>query len=306
MSHIAVVLFAHRRPQHLQRVLDSLAASGGSSDLPLRIYCDGPRSEAEQADCEAVRAVAQGARGFGALRVLARPRNLGLARSVVTGLDETFAEHSRVMVLEDDLCVHPGFLDYLRAALDRYSTVPRVGAIHAYTPDLPGLSAPYFLRGGDCWGWATWRDRWALYRSDTRALLAELHQRGLAGRFDSTGGSGMYLRLLKAHRGRWDSWAIRWHASLFLADRLCLHPGRSLVTNIGLDGSGTHGHQGATAAAPSPPPGTWDGHLPEGPPAEDERARKLLARHDRAGLAGLANAGQSWLQRQLHRRAFRP
>jgi hypothetical protein len=33
---------------------------------------------------------------------------------------------------------------------------------------------------------------------------------------------------------------VRWHASAFLADKLTLYPGRSLVHNIGNDNSGTH------------------------------------------------------------------
>ena len=37
-----------------------------------------------------------------------------------------------------------------------------------------------------------------------------------------------------------DSWAVRWYASAFLADKLTLYPGRTLVHNIGNDGSGTH------------------------------------------------------------------
>ncbi len=40
--------------------------------------------------------------------------------------------------------------------------------------------------------------------------------------------------------GRNDSWAIRWHASCYLAGMLTLYPGRSLVHNLGNDGSGTH------------------------------------------------------------------
>jgi hypothetical protein len=35
-----------------------------------------------------------------------------------------------------------------------------------------------------------------------------------------------------------NSWAICWHASNFLANKLTLYPGKSLVRNIGLDGSG--------------------------------------------------------------------
>ncbi|HHT34764.1 MAG TPA: glycosyltransferase family 2 protein, partial [Bacteroidales bacterium] len=37
-----------------------------------------------------------------------------------------------------------------------------------------------------------------------------------------------------------DSWAIRWNATLFLNDILSLNAGKSLVQNIGFDGSGRH------------------------------------------------------------------
>jgi hypothetical protein len=40
--------------------------------------------------------------------------------------------------------------------------------------------------------------------------------------------------------GKNDSWAIRWHASAYLAGLLTLYPGRSHVLNTGADGSGTH------------------------------------------------------------------
>jgi hypothetical protein len=41
-------------------------------------------------------------------------------------------------------------------------------------------------------------------------------------------------------KGKIDSWAIRWHASAFIENKLTLYPYRSLVANIGLDGTGTH------------------------------------------------------------------
>jgi hypothetical protein len=40
--------------------------------------------------------------------------------------------------------------------------------------------------------------------------------------------------------GKNGSWAIRWRASAFLQDKLSLYPNRSLVKNIGHDGSGVH------------------------------------------------------------------
>jgi len=71
-------------------------------------------------------------------------------------------------------------------------------------------------------------------------LLAELKARGLAHQFDQDG-SVPYMRMLEDQiGGRNDSWAIRWRASVFLKDLLSVYPGRSLVNNIGFDGSGTH------------------------------------------------------------------
>ena len=40
--------------------------------------------------------------------------------------------------------------------------------------------------------------------------------------------------------GRNNSWAIRWNATLFLDGRLSVCAGRSLVENMGFDGSGTN------------------------------------------------------------------
>jgi hypothetical protein len=46
--------------------------------------------------------------------------------------------------------------------------------------------------------------------------------------------------LLNQSKGRVNSWAIRWHASQFLKNRLSLFPEVSLVQNLGADGSGTN------------------------------------------------------------------
>ena len=55
------------------------------------------------------------------------------------------------------------------------------------------------------------------------------------------GGAYPFTRMLSNQiKGKNNSWAVRWHASCFLANMLTLYPGKSLVNNIGVDGSGTH------------------------------------------------------------------
>jgi len=98
----------------------------------------------------------------------------------------------------------------------------------------------FFLRGADCWGWATWRRGWEIFNADGQFLLDELKQRDLLKAFDFNGAYSYSSMLEGQIKGLNNSWAVRWHASAFLADKLTLYPGRSLVHNIGNDNTGTH------------------------------------------------------------------
>ena len=72
------------------------------------------------------------------------------------------------------------------------------------------------------------------------SLLNKLNTHNLIREFDLGGLVGNTQMLKDQIAGKNDSWAIRWHASCFLNNMLTLHPGKSLVKNIGLDGSGEH------------------------------------------------------------------
>ncbi len=117
---------------------------------------------------------------------------------------------------------------------------PKVASIHAYQPPIKGpVPETFFLPGADCWGWATWSRAWH-GAADGAKLLESLRRHPQRGRFDYIG-TYPNTKMLKDYiGGRNNSWAIRWHASTFTAGMFTLHPGKTLVRNIGLDGSGTH------------------------------------------------------------------
>ena len=58
--------------------------------------------------------------------------------------------------------------------------------------------------------------------------------------FDIQGTFGYTKMLENQLNGEIDSWAVRWYASVFLNNGMCLHPARSLTNNIGHDGTGVH------------------------------------------------------------------
>jgi hypothetical protein len=190
---------------------------------------------------EAVRNYLQTITGFRSVIINARSRNYGLANSIVPGVTEVLSDYERIIVLEDDMVTSPHFLSYMNEALDRFADDDRVISVHGYVyPVLQVLPEAFFLRGADCWGWATWRRGWALFNPDGHALLDELKRRDLLKAFDFNGAYGYSQMLESQIKGTNDSWAIRWYASAFLTDKLTLYPSRSLVHNIGNDSSGTH------------------------------------------------------------------
>lgn len=236
-----IVLFVFSRPEHTRQTLESLAQNFLASDSDLIIYADAARNETELGQVKAVRAMAHEAHGFHSVTVIERETNYGLARNIIEGVTEVCSRYGRLIVLEDDMVTSPYFLTYMNNALNQFADDERVASIHGYVyPVKEILPEAFFIRGADCWGWATWSRAWRLFNPDGRYLLQELKHQKLTRKFDYDGAYPFTQMLAEQIKGSNNSWAIRWYASAFLADKLTLYPGRSLVRNIGHDSSGTH------------------------------------------------------------------
>ena len=236
-----VALFVYNRLEHARQTVEALSRNELASVTDLIVFSDAPRSGAEQPAVQAVRDFVKTVGGFRSVELIERTANLGLAQSIISGVTTVCGEYGRVIVMEDDLVTSAGFLGFMNDALQTYEADERVGSIHGYWyPVVAELPPTFLLRGASCWGWATWSRAWRLFEPDGSKLLGELKRQNLTSAFDLDGAIG-YTRMLQMQiRGRIDSWAIRWHASMFLANRLQLSPSVSLVRNIGFDGTGTH------------------------------------------------------------------
>lgn len=236
-----VLLFVYNRPDHVKRTVEALQHNTLAAQSNLYVYSDGARDESQQAAVNEVRQFARTITGFKSVTIIERPKNWGLARSIIDGVSIRVNEAGKVIVLEDDLITAPYFLQFMNDALDLYENEPRVGHIQGcdFTQD-PSLPDTFLIKWTGSWGWGTWKRAWKYFNSDGRALLDELERRNLTYTFDFNGKYG-YTRMLRRQiEGKNNSWAIRWNASLFLNDMLSLNVGKSLVQNEGFDGSGTN------------------------------------------------------------------
>jgi hypothetical protein len=239
-----IVLFVYNRPGHTLRTLQSLAKNKEAKESTLFIFCDGAKKNASEDQVQKIREVRNVIRTekwCKEVTIVESDVNKGLANSIVEGVTKVVNSFGKIIVLEDDILVSDFFLKYMNEALDLYFSENEVISIHGYLyPVKEKLPETFFLKGADCWGWATWKRRWDLFEEDGKKLLEEIKTRNLEYEFDFNG-SYPYMKMLKKQvDGKNDSWAIRWYASAFLKNKLTLYPGKSLVENTGNEGSGTH------------------------------------------------------------------
>ncbi len=236
-----IALFVYNRPWHARQTVEALQRNSLAGQSDLFIFSDAPKRPDAAEAVRQVRDYIRTISGFKSLQIIERPHNFGLAKSIIEGATCLSEQFGRFIVLEDDIVTSPHFLAYMNDALERYADDERVISIHAYVyPVARALPEAFFLPGADCWGWASWRRGWKLFNPDGQFLLDELRRRKLTGAFDFNG-AYPYSKMLEGQiKGTNDSWAVRWYASAFLAGKLTLYPGRSLVNNIGNDSSGTH------------------------------------------------------------------
>lgn len=247
MIHAPVALFVYNRPDHTKRTVEALAANVLAAQTDVVVFSDGPKAEADAAAVREVREVVKLGWGFRSIEVVAAEQNRGLASSIIGGVTRMLEKHERVIVFEDDLVTASGTLGYFNAGLDFYRDEQAVFSISAYSHPPSVMQLPrdydydaYCIPRVMCWGWATWRDRWAKADWEVedygRFLASPSAQRTYAHLI----GKDCLGTLKACMSGEKDVWACRWVHTHFKHRAVCVCPTVSYVDNIGLDGSGAN------------------------------------------------------------------
>jgi hypothetical protein len=243
MNLAPIALFVYNRPSHTQRTIDALRGNKLARESDLFIFSDAARDEVAKPRVDAVREIIAAIDGFKSVRIVLRDRNWGLAASVIDGVTMLCRDYGQVIVLEDDLVVAPGFLQYMNQALETYEDEPAVMQISGYMfpVETKQDTDAFFLPFTTSWGWATWQRAWKDFDKEASHYSQLKDDAALRRSFDLDG-AYPYFRMLQAQfEGKVDSWAIRWYLTVFFKKGLTLYPRQTLVSNTGFDGSGTHG-----------------------------------------------------------------
>lgn len=238
--NIPVVLFVYNRVDHLKLCIESLQKNQEAYNTCLIIFSDGPKLNDSDSVLN-VRNYLKKITGFRSIEIIESEVNQGLSQSIITGVTAVLNRYDSAIILEDDLIVSPYFLEYMMYYLNLYQYNSNVASIHGYLyPIAVSLQTPFFIRGADCWGWGTWKRAWPYFNPNGSDLLFLLTSKALTKDFNFNDNYPYSKMLQDQVLGKNDSWAIRWYASAYLNNMLTLYPNKSLIMNIGNDGTGSH------------------------------------------------------------------
>lgn len=245
MTLAPIVLFIYNRPDHTRQTLEALSVNTLAPDSDLFILTDGPKENATTEQLEKIRQtreIAHSKQWCKSVTVIESEKNKGLAASIISGVTEIVKKYGKIIVLEDDIVTGKYFLDFMNVALDKYEKEKKVWHITGWRDPVKNADSggSYFYPTMDCWGWATWADRWQHFKKDV-SYYQNIFTEEMKFHFNIEGSDpGNWAQIEQNASGKINTWAIFWYATLFLKDGLCLAPTKSLVKNIGLDNSGVH------------------------------------------------------------------
>jgi len=234
-----IAIFTYNRPNHLQKLLYSLSKNEEIKYSDVYFFVDVDINS--KADEEVIKLINKNW-NVKSLTLSVNEENYGVRKNIVNGINEVLSHHSSIIVLEEDLEVSEYFLNFMNRGINFYKDDPKVWQISGYSLDtlLNIKNKAYVSSQLDCWGWATWADRWNKFEKNFENKIKKLGDESI-NKFNLDKFNKLNYRQLELNEENViNTWAIFWYQDMFLNNAKTIAPINSLVKNNGFDGSGVH------------------------------------------------------------------
>lgn len=237
---IATLLFTYNRSYHTEQVITALRRN---TVLPQKLFVfqDGLKQDSDDCEWNKVNKLINGI-DWCNNEIIISEYNKGLSASIVSGIEFAFEKYDAVIVLEDDCVPAQGFISFMTQCFEKYQNDKNVYSVSGYNWPFEMKKTQYDVYGCgrfSSWGWGTWKDRWGIYQKDYELLKNAKQDKELSRKL-ALWGSDLESLLIANIQGNADSWAVFWIMGIIWKDGICINPYKSLIRNIGMDGSGVH------------------------------------------------------------------
>ena len=226
-----VALFAYNRPSHLRRVLIALE---NYKINEVNVFLDGPKNNKDKILQKEIKQTLK-ANKYNKninLRVNISNKNKGLAKSINQGLDKLSKIYDNILVLEDDCIPRKELFFFINKKINllknkNYAAICgyQLPEIHKKSKkNIDTVILKYFIS----WGWCVKSSYWKDYRRQNKFFLKIKIKDSLIKKID---------RLISNKNNVWTIDFIKFNN---LKNKKYIFPSKSLIKNIGFDGSGVN------------------------------------------------------------------
>lgn len=240
-----IAVFAYNRPKHFKKTLHYLKKNLNSKKFDIFLFCDGSKKK-NDFNVKEVHGIAKGLKHFNSKKIYLRKKNLGLANSLFEGISTVFNYKESIIILEDDIITNKYFLNYMSTALAFHEKNRLVGSVTGYSytnPQKFSENLTYLSQRHASWGWGTWKSLWKNMNWNKKFIKKKMEQKNFKSKFNLSG-KDMYPMLEEAVENKIDTLDILFNFNCFILNKYCVCPKKSLLYNIGFDGSGIHCKKG--------------------------------------------------------------
>ena len=175
------------------------------------------------------------------IHTLFRDTNLGCGVAIYKAITWFFENEEDGIILEDDCVPCQSFFYFCEELLNKYKDNQSIWQIsgNGYYKDKKAKSSYYFSKIPQCWGWATWADRWKNFKFDVSDFSKKDFEL-----FSSKKEVQKYWQgILKyIENGKKDIWDYNWVFTVVSNKGFCIDPYNHLVTNVGVNGTHFNGN----------------------------------------------------------------
>jgi len=244
MKLAPICIFTYNRLSTLQNTIDALSHNYLIDDSVIYIFSDGSKNNEDSAKVEAVRSYLKKKIPFKNYELIFREKNIGLSKSIITGVTDIINKHERVIVIEDDIFTSKNFLLFLNKSLAYYKNDNNIYSVSVFSfPMKPLITYKYdtFLSLRPFpWGWGTWKDQWAEINWDIESVFEKFSFNKRAKNDFCKGGQDLFAMLNNHVKGKIDSWDTVWAFNQYLQQKFSVFPTISKTINYGFNADSTH------------------------------------------------------------------
>ncbi|TAE73016.1 MAG: glycosyltransferase family 1 protein [Bacteroidetes bacterium] len=213
----------------------------------LFIGADGarPEKEGEKEKVEAVRKyILENIDWECEVKTLFREQNLGCGVAVSEAITWFFENVEQGIILEDDTLPDLSFFGFCESLLERYKENQKIMMISGTNylfgkKDKKDIDLDYYYSDlCSIWGWATWKNRWALMENN----IKEIDRSNISRRYKNPYfAEAMSNMIQNSISGDLDTWDTKWFYSFIKNDKISIVSINNLISNLGYNGA--HAHQ---------------------------------------------------------------